>query len=781
MAGSGSGSSLPVPVLILAGVCTFVAVLVSAVSILLQLRNYRKPLLQRMVVRIMIMVPLYAIASFISLFSLEAAFVIDAIRDIYEAFIIYCFFSLLLSYLGGERSLLFMLLGRSPKTPPFPVNLFKQELDVSDPHTFLFLKRGIIQYVQVKPILAAATLILKACGWYHDGDFRANSGYLYVSIVYNVSICLALYCLAMFWLCVNDDLKPYRPVPKFLCVKGILFFSFWQSIVISILVAADVITRLGPYTDPEHISVGLNDTLICIEMPFFSLAHLYAFNYTDYIDSKFHFCARMPLHYAFLDAFGFKDVVQDTKATLRGKGMNYREFEPAEGEIHQGAGRDRRIRAGLRYSKGGKKKYWLPKVRAEALSQGAIGRAADHLAGDAVDVHAPLLGRQAEVRLAPDMMPDQDEHEDPMVWGPVGHGGNDTCGYELPFGDLDPADDALFDHSRQYLFGDYNYPVIDVSDEGARVAIWHEEERVLRDERGAWQSPIRNVQVGIQGKLWEGYGAIGTTEAPSRSGGKDADPSFSHEGDTEHPGKMNEARSSPAAPVAHKGLLAPAIQRVTYSAASSAASSVNQQGSSSTSSGVASSSSTTIHQHRFSPTASKTSLLPTPSPSPKPNTKSEKSKSKEKAKDDKSPVRSALSRDAIDLVVEDPKAAAVIQEQRHSGEPSFRKKGGLKRVYRREPTQDEQQREERISRDEQIEEREVPVYKAPYEELVGSQSVGGMEVFDQSVGDAGWGNDDASPPTRFVQEDTTNIVRAGTPPTYVRMMYDELEDDNPWA
>ena len=39
----------------------------------------------RMVVRIMLMVPIYAISSLISLFSLEAAFVIDAIRDIYEA------------------------------------------------------------------------------------------------------------------------------------------------------------------------------------------------------------------------------------------------------------------------------------------------------------------------------------------------------------------------------------------------------------------------------------------------------------------------------------------------------------------------------------------------------------------------------------------------------------------------------------------------------------------------------------------------------------------------
>lgn len=57
-----------------------------------------------------------------------------------------------------------------------------------------------------------ATLILKACGKFNEGNLRANSGYLYVSIVYNTSICLSLYCLAMFWICVNDDLKPFRYV-----------------------------------------------------------------------------------------------------------------------------------------------------------------------------------------------------------------------------------------------------------------------------------------------------------------------------------------------------------------------------------------------------------------------------------------------------------------------------------------------------------------------------------------------------------------------------------------
>ncbi|KAJ3712762.1 DUF300 domain-containing protein [Lentinula guzmanii] len=529
MWGDGAGSRLPMPVLVLAGLSAFFAVVISATGIFLQLKNYRKPYLQRMVVRIMVMVPIYAISSFISLFSLEVAFFIDAVRDIYEAFVIYCFFVLLLSYLGGERSLLILLHGRPPKDPPFPVNLFRREIDVSDPYTFLFLKRGILpnilaEYVQVKPILAIATMALKACGKFNEGDLRANSGYLYVSIIYNVSICLSLYCLAMFWICVNDDLKPFRPMPKFLCVKGILFFSFWQSIVISIIVAAGAIKRLGPYTDPESISLGLTDTLICVEMPFFAVAHIFAFSHTDFIDRDKTFIGRMPISYAFRDAFGIKDVVEDTKATLRGEGMDYREFEPSEGFMHQGLGRERRIRAGLRYSKGGKRKYWLPTFGA-AEPPGRVERTVDRVvqkvAGrdQAEDVHAPLLQGEDEdvVHLAPDMIDDSDELVD--LWSSSRVGVEE--GFSLPFGDLDEDDEALFMHCKRFLFGDYNYPCIDASTEFARAAIWDEEERILRDEHGAWFSPIRGSKrlVGIQQEhaASGGYGAVGTSKRP-RSG-----------------------------------------------------------------------------------------------------------------------------------------------------------------------------------------------------------------------------------------------------------------------
>ncbi|KAF8317677.1 DUF300-domain-containing protein [Clavulina sp. PMI_390] len=492
-------------------------------------------MLQRMTVRIMVMVPLYAIASLISLFSLNAAFAIDAIRDIYEAFVIYNFFSLIVAYLGGERSVLILLYGRPPKHHVFPVSLFVKELDGSDPFTFLFLKRGILQYVQVKPLLTAATLILKATGTYKEGELSWSAGYLYVSFVYNISICLSLYCLAMFWVCVNADIKPFRPMPKFLCVKGILFFSFWQALTISALVAVGAITRIGPYTDSEHISLAITDTLICYEMPFFAFAHWFAFSHTDYIDKELQYAARMPFYYAFRDAFGPLDVLEDSRATLAG-GVDYRTFEPVEGGMHQGIGRERRIRAGLRYSKGGRKKYWLPMPaeNPDLRQTGPISafRSAVEERQRAQGAYAPILDVQEDHVFRDETQPSNDG-DDPVDELEYHDALDDEWTKELEFEGPNPEIEALFVDSRKLLFGDYHYPVIDVSSEEARRRMWDEEEQILRDQRAAFSPSLSSsrpdgylnfgsidpsVPSGssqrqrlMNGVL--GYGAIGATSA----------------------------------------------------------------------------------------------------------------------------------------------------------------------------------------------------------------------------------------------------------------------------
>lgn len=58
--GGGSGRSLPNWLLIASTICALFATIFSFYSVNLHLRNYRKPALQRYVVRLLIMVPIYS-------------------------------------------------------------------------------------------------------------------------------------------------------------------------------------------------------------------------------------------------------------------------------------------------------------------------------------------------------------------------------------------------------------------------------------------------------------------------------------------------------------------------------------------------------------------------------------------------------------------------------------------------------------------------------------------------------------------------------------------------
>lgn len=68
---------------------------------------------------------------------------IGLVRDLYEAFVIYCFFNLLVEYLSGESEILTMLRGRNPTPHIFPLSLFLAPADLSDPYIFLWVKRGV--------------------------------------------------------------------------------------------------------------------------------------------------------------------------------------------------------------------------------------------------------------------------------------------------------------------------------------------------------------------------------------------------------------------------------------------------------------------------------------------------------------------------------------------------------------------------------------------------------------------------------------------------------------
>lgn len=76
--------------------------------------------------------------------------------------------------------------------------------------------------------MSAVVLILQAFDKYKDGDFSVKGGYLYIAIVYNVSVSVALYGLFLFYNATKHILAKYDPVLKFLTVKSVIFLTYWQ-------------------------------------------------------------------------------------------------------------------------------------------------------------------------------------------------------------------------------------------------------------------------------------------------------------------------------------------------------------------------------------------------------------------------------------------------------------------------------------------------------------------------------------------------------------------------
>ncbi|EFW14884.1 DUF300 domain-containing protein [Coccidioides posadasii str. Silveira] len=426
----GTGSSLARATVIVAGVASLIASLLSIVSIWLQLKNYRKPLLQRYVVRILLMVPIYSVSSWTSIISLQASSWTAPIRDIYEAFTIYTFFQLLINFLGGERALIIMTHGRPPVQHTWPLNQCLSKVDISDPLTFLAIKRGILQYVWLKPILTVIAIILKATGTYQEGYLGLSSGYLWTGIVYNISVTVSLYSLALFWVCMHDDLRPFRPVPKFLCVKLVIFASYWQGFFLSILQWLGALSN-GPlgYT-PDNLAAAIQDSLICFEMPIFAVFHWYAFSWHDYANPTIS-AARMPIIYALRDAFGIKDLIQDSKETFRGENYEYRKFDSGDNVIahEESHSRVARVMDGMRYERGGKAKYWIPKP----------GQA---------NSRTPLLQSPSSRR-------------ESLPWSRRDSRGDVRQSYtDCDEITLDDEDERLFTNARALEFGDWHYPVI---------------------------------------------------------------------------------------------------------------------------------------------------------------------------------------------------------------------------------------------------------------------------------------------------------------------------------
>lgn len=296
------------------GLFVLMALPITLWEITQHLVHYTKPYLQKHIIRILWMVPIYALNAWLALLFPHGAIYMDTIRECYEAYVIYNFMIYLLNFLNAEMDLEAVLESKEQVEHIFPMCCVPPWINGRE-----FIQRckhGILQYTVVRPIMTVLALICELSGVYEENNFTFNNAYTYIVVINNVSQFVSMYCLVLFYKANREELKPMNPIAKFLCIKAVIFFSFFQGFIISILVWSGAIEAVftSPDTDVKMLANSLQDFLICIEMFLAAVAHLYAFSHHPYIDPD---AEQVPCCQSFLAMLDVSDVHQDIQDHIR--------------------------------------------------------------------------------------------------------------------------------------------------------------------------------------------------------------------------------------------------------------------------------------------------------------------------------------------------------------------------------------------------------------------------------------------------------------------------------
>ncbi|CAN1192609.1 Protein LAZ1 [Linum perenne] len=272
------GYSPPIWATLIGGAFMALSLSLSCYLLLEHLSAYKNPEEQKFLIGVILMVPFYAIESFISLVHPSISVDVGILRDCYESFAMYCFGRYLVACLGGEeRAIEFMdRQGRaSTKTPllenakdkgavkhPFPMNYFLKPWRLGQ-WFYQVVKFGIVQYMIIKAFTSILTVVLEAFGVYCEGEFKWHCGYPYIAVVLNFSQSWALYCLVQFYTATKEELAHINPLYKFLMFKSIVFLTWWQGVAIALLYTLGLFR--SPIAQGLQFKSSVQDLIICVE------------------------------------------------------------------------------------------------------------------------------------------------------------------------------------------------------------------------------------------------------------------------------------------------------------------------------------------------------------------------------------------------------------------------------------------------------------------------------------------------------------------------------------
>ncbi|RSL61413.1 hypothetical protein CEP51_013640 [Fusarium floridanum] len=273
----------------LAVITCAIACLVSAYLIYKHVHNYTKPSQQRQVIRILLMVPVYSVACVFSIIFYRQHVYIAAVYEFYESLVIAAFFLFLCQILHVDLvKLRADFAGIQPKPWIYPIravvfccgNRKKGTLDGLK--WFNIICVGVLQFCVIKFLGALVKCITEAAGVYCKESNSPSHARVWIMVIELISLVSAMMCLLQFYNEVHHRMRQHRPMLKFLAIKIVIAVFYIQSFIFSQLTKPGGPAQPTTYISYPSWSVGIPNALLCIEMAFAAIFHLYAFPYQPY-------------------------------------------------------------------------------------------------------------------------------------------------------------------------------------------------------------------------------------------------------------------------------------------------------------------------------------------------------------------------------------------------------------------------------------------------------------------------------------------------------------------
>jgi hypothetical protein len=268
----------------MAGTFTLLTCLLTMFHMSAHLRALHEPFVQRKILAILWMSPIYSITSFLTLVFPVVEGYLAVIKDFYEAYAVYTFLSFLIAVLGrGNRDVVIELLAQHADHLNPPNKLLSCWYHPPPESSALAKAKAVLlecqilcmQFVFLKPLMSIITFVVASLSNPDNSDdavAQDSSSWSYfvtpqfaIAMIENVSVFLAFSGLLKFYHATADDLRWCQPFPKFLCIKGVVFMTFWQGLIITMVVSV--------HGDDASKAANIQNVLICLEMLFFAIAH----------------------------------------------------------------------------------------------------------------------------------------------------------------------------------------------------------------------------------------------------------------------------------------------------------------------------------------------------------------------------------------------------------------------------------------------------------------------------------------------------------------------------